>query len=83
LKVNTPNSVRILQGESQTLKLYPNPARGGEVQLEKQSDIEVFDALGRSLHSFKAVTSFAVGSWMPGLYIVKAADGSTARLILE
>jgi hypothetical protein len=83
LKVNTPNSVRILQGESRTLKLYPNPAHGGEVQLEKQSDIEVFDALGRSLHNFKSVTSFAVGSWMPGLYIVKAADGSSARLIVE
>jgi hypothetical protein len=53
------------------------------VQLEKQSDIEVFDALGRSLHNFKSVTSFAVGSWMPGLYIVKAADGSSARLIVE
>lgn len=83
LKVNTPNSVRVLQTERGALKLFPNPVRGGEVQLEKPGDIEVFDALGRSLHSFKGIQSFPVSGWMPGMYIVKAADGSSARLIVE
>ena len=66
------------------LQLYPNPAQGGAVRLSRPVSGTLLDLLGRPVRELRTATDYLnTAGLAPGLYLLKATDGATARLAVK
>jgi hypothetical protein len=79
----TPTGIESLEANKVNLKVYPNPATNGEVNLNKIVSVEVFDALGKVVLNETNTNKLNVQNLKPGLYFVKSSDGEVAKLMIK
>ena len=66
------------------LQLYPNPAQGGAVRLSRPVSGQLLDMLGRPVRQLRTATDrVETAGLAPGIYLLKADDGATARLAVK
>ena len=65
------------------LQLYPNPTQGGAVRLSRPVSGQLLDVLGRPVRALQAATQLETAGLVPGIYVLKAQDGATARLLVR
>ena len=71
-------------GAAAPLRLYPNPAQGGAVRLSRPVAGQLLDVLGRPVRQLRTATDrFETAGLAPGIYLLKADDGATARLAVK
>ncbi len=67
--------------EVPSFRLYPNPATAGRVFFGQPETVTVYDVAGKSILKAKDVTELDVTALIPGLYLVRNANGQTAKLV--
>lgn len=65
------------------LQVYPNPAQGGTVRLSRPVSGTLLDMLGRPVRQLRTADRLETTGLAPGLYLLKADDGATARLAVK
>lgn len=65
------------------LFLYPNPSKGGKVMLNKTTNFNVFNMMGKLVYKAEKLDFFNTESYNKGLYIVVTDDGYTTTLIVQ
>lgn len=63
--------------------MYPNPVGTGTVYFSSPQSFELYDLNGKIITSGKEVHSFDVNILMPGMYIVRFANGLSRKLVVE
>ncbi|TGE28397.1 choice-of-anchor I family protein [Hymenobacter metallicola] len=71
------------QAPSVPLYAYPNPAAGGRVQLSRPVSGTLRDVLGRPVRELRHTAQVDAAGLAPGLYVVRAEDGATTKLIIR
>lgn len=66
----------------QRFLMTPNPANGA-VFFNRTADVEVFDLTGKKVLSAKEALSIDVSDLMPGLYVVRHAEGFAQKLMVK
>lgn len=79
--LNATLSTEDLQLEANTLKAYPNPAQGGQFNLNIESDWQVYSLLGAKVLEGKG-KNVDLSSFAKGTYILKT-ENSSIKLISE
>lgn len=62
---------------------YPNPATGGTVQLSRPVSGMLADVLGRPVRELRQTRQVETAGLAPGVYVVRAQDGATTKLVLH
>jgi hypothetical protein len=65
------------------LQLYPNPAQDGAVRLSRPVSGTLLDMLGRPVRQLRTADRLETTGLAPGIYLLKADDGATARLAVK
>ncbi len=65
------------------LHLYPNPSQGGPVQLSRAVSGQLLDVLGRPLRTLHRAAQLETAGLAPGVYVVRADDGASTRLVVR
>jgi hypothetical protein len=65
------------------LQLYPNPTQGGAVRLSRSVSGQLLDLLGRPVRQLQAASHLETAGLAPGIYVLKAQDGATAKLLVR
>jgi len=74
------------QLDALSLSIYPNPVTSSlTITLNKQSTLQVFDAVGKLVEETGAVSTWIlnVSDWEKGLYTVQTQAGKTHKFIVE
>ncbi|UOQ71148.1 T9SS type A sorting domain-containing protein [Hymenobacter cellulosilyticus] len=71
------------QTAAQPLFAYPNPTTGGAVQLSRPVTGTLSDVLGRPVRELRQASAVETTGLTPGLYVVRAQDGATIKLVLR
>ena len=74
------------QFDAMSVSIFPNPVSATlTITLNKQSPLQVFDALGKLVAQSGAVSTWVlnVSDWEKGLYTVQAQAGKTHKFIVE
>lgn len=71
-----------LELEEEGFDIFPNPATR-EVQLNRVTDIAVYDMTGKRIKVYRDVNRIDVMDYTPGAYFLKNAEGETKKLIIE
>lgn len=69
------------QASLETFNVFPNPANN-IVYFNRMADVEVMDNLGRIVFKGKNQSDLDVSNFNPGIYFVRANDGTTASLVV-
>ncbi|MDU0368877.1 choice-of-anchor I family protein [Hymenobacter endophyticus] len=64
------------------LQLYPNPTQG-RVQLSRPVSGTLHDALGRPVRILRKATQLETTGLAPGVYVLRAEDGASSRLVVQ
>ncbi|MET4106126.1 choice-of-anchor I family protein [Hymenobacter sp. UYP22] len=64
------------------LQLYPNPTQG-RVQLSRPVSGTLHDALGRPVRTLRKATQLETTGLAPGVYVLRAEDGASSRLVVR
>ncbi|WP_188813198.1 choice-of-anchor I family protein [Hymenobacter cavernae] len=65
------------------LLLYPNPAQGTTVRLSRAVSGMLTDLLGRPVRQLLATDHFDANGLAAGVYVLRATDGATSKLIVK
>lgn len=65
------------------LHLYPNPTQGGRVQLSRPVSGTLHDVLGRPVRTLTKVQQFETAGLAPGVYVLRAEDGASSKLVVR
>jgi hypothetical protein len=83
----TPGRSNNLSAVDQTvvderLMVYPNPATGATIRLNKLMDCRIYNSSGVMIYSGREVREIDVSSYPPGLYIIVSDDGQRGKFIV-
>ncbi|MGB0166599.1 MAG: choice-of-anchor I family protein [Luteibaculum sp.] len=81
--VDVPTSVKELNNEKNSFKLFPNPNNGSVVRTNIAGDYRIVDLQGREVLSVKNSTSLNLDTLTPGTYLVSNASGTTQKLFIS
>ena len=76
-------STSINEIDSEIVKVFPNPSKGGIVSLSKPSNFKIFNAQGIIIEEFNFSQFFNTSKYNNGLYIVVMESGQTIKLIVQ
>lgn len=82
-------NVGLRSHSSEGVRVWPNPARGAlfiELMNKAPMQTELINSAGQRIHTLQLTTGLnAVGldALVPGLYMLRCADGSTVRVVVE
>lgn len=65
------------------LRLFPNPAQGGRVQLSRAVSGTLTDALGRPVRQLLKTDQLETAGLPAGVYLLRADDGATGKLVVR
>ena len=65
------------------LQLFPNPTQGDAVRLSRPVSGTLTDLLGRPVRQLQAASRLETAGLAPGIYVLKAQDGATAKLLVR
>ncbi|MBC8082216.1 MAG: T9SS type A sorting domain-containing protein, partial [Hymenobacter sp.] len=65
------------------LHLYPNPTQGGQVQLSRPVSGTLHDVLGRPVRTLLKARQFETAGLAPGVYVLRAEDGASSKLVVR
>ncbi|UOG72965.1 choice-of-anchor I family protein [Hymenobacter tibetensis] len=65
------------------LHLYPNPSQGGKVQLSRAVSGTLHDVLGRPVRMLRAAQQIETAGLAPGVYVLRAEDGASSKLVVR
>ncbi|TGE16378.1 choice-of-anchor I family protein [Hymenobacter elongatus] len=65
------------------LYAYPNPTSGGRVHLSRPISGTVADVVVRPVRELRQTAQIETAGLAPGLYVVRAQDGATTKLIIR
>jgi hypothetical protein len=77
---NNPNNVTDPAKRRVTFNVFPNPSTQNIVYFNRMADVEVTDMTGKLMFTGKNALTLNTAGYAPGIYLVKTADGETARL---
>jgi DNA-binding beta-propeller fold protein YncE len=77
-----PTATRGAQPGVPALLLYPNPSQGGAVRLSRPISGVLTDLAGRPLRALSATDRVETTGLAPGVYVLRATDGATSKLIV-
>jgi hypothetical protein len=63
--------------------VYPNPSQGKAVQLSRVISGTLHDLAGRAVRQLAATTQFDTNGLAPGVYVLRATDGATSKLVVQ
>ncbi|RZL08106.1 MAG: T9SS type A sorting domain-containing protein, partial [Hymenobacter sp.] len=66
-----------------SLLLYPNPSQGGVVQLSRTISGTLHDLTGRPVRQLLATNQLETSGLSAGIYVLRAADGATSKLVVR
>jgi hypothetical protein len=78
---NSPNAIAE-NGNLSTLVMYPNPATGETIFVNRVVNAQVFNSSGKKMFSGKRISIIDIGRYSPGLYVIVCEDGSRARFMV-
>lgn len=82
LQVATPTATRPGQAAA-PLALYPNPSQPGTpVRLSRPVSGTLCDLTGRLVQTVRAASQLATSGLAPGVYVLRADDGATSKLVV-
>ncbi|MEZ5000876.1 MAG: T9SS type A sorting domain-containing protein [Bacteroidales bacterium] len=79
--VNTSTAVNRVT-ETNMLSVYPNPASGRIVRLNKRINCRVYNSSGILVFSGEEVETLDISGYLPGLYFIVSDDGSGTKLVV-
>lgn len=65
------------------LQLYPNPSHHGRVQLNRTVSGTLYDIAGRPVQVLHQVTQLESAGLAPGVYVLRADDGASSKLVVQ
>jgi hypothetical protein len=65
------------------LSAYPNPSQGGPVRLNRPVAGALCDLTGRPVRQFGATDRLETSGLAAGVYVLRAADGATSKLVVR
>jgi hypothetical protein len=65
------------------LLAYPNPSQGAPVRLSRAVSGTLHDLTGRPVRQLAATDQLALGGLAPGVYVLRATDGATTKLVVR
>jgi hypothetical protein len=65
------------------LHLFPNPTQGGRVQLSRAVSGTLHDVLGRPVRTLTKAQQFETTGLAPGVYVLRAEDGASTKLVVR
>ncbi|RTQ50833.1 alkaline phosphatase [Hymenobacter gummosus] len=68
---------------AEPLYLYPNPAHGGTVRLSRAVSGTLCDALGRPVRQLSQADRLETAGLAAGVYVLRADDGATRRMVVR
>ncbi|PJJ60652.1 choice-of-anchor I family protein [Hymenobacter chitinivorans] len=72
-----------VQATAVPLFAYPNPTTSGKVRLSRPVSGTLADVLGRPVRTLSRATELETAGLAPGLYVVRAEDGATTKLLVR
>jgi DNA-binding beta-propeller fold protein YncE len=82
IQTSTPTATRASQGVA-PLVIYPNPSQGKAVQLSRAISGTLHDLAGRAVRQLAATTQLDTNGLAPGVYVLRATDGATSKLVVQ
>ncbi len=79
---NAPDAVQLIS-ESEAFIVYPNPAKGGQVYLNKILDVSVYNTYGQLIESIPETTVLNIDTYPKGLYIIVNKEGHKRKLLIQ
>src|SRR5690606_14872666 len=73
--VSSQETASVIDFESNTFKMYPNPATS-VVNFNKEITATIFDITGKKVLSVENVTSIDISTLSNGIYFVKNSEGA-------
>ncbi len=83
LNIEEPVTGLTKTSSQEKITIYPNPAKGGSVQLSQTATFELLDATGTLLKTFENTSSADISAFPKGLYMIRFQNGEVKKLILE
>ncbi|MBC6698419.1 choice-of-anchor I family protein [Hymenobacter sp. BT190] len=83
LAPSVPASTRGGAVAAAALYSYPNPSRGSATHLSRPITGTLFDLAGRAVQQLRSTDVLPTAGLAPGLYLLRATDGGTARIAVE
>lgn len=77
-----PNGIDELNGTS-ALKIYPNPATNGLINLSQASSGVITDINGKAIVSFTDAKTIDISTLQKGVYMLTTKVGQTARIVVQ
>lgn len=68
---------------AEPLHLYPNPSEGGKVQLSRAVSGTLHDVLGRPVRTLRKAREFETVGLATGVYVLRAEDGASSKLVVR
>jgi hypothetical protein len=65
------------------LSTYPNPSQGGPVRLSRPVAGTLCDLTGRTVRQFGTTDRLETSGLAAGVYVLRAADGATSKLVVR
>ncbi|MGI4763375.1 MAG: choice-of-anchor I family protein [Janthinobacterium lividum] len=65
------------------LTVYPNPSQGSTVRLSRPVSGALCDLTGRAVRQFSATDRLETSGLAAGVYVLRAADGATSKLVVR
>jgi hypothetical protein len=69
-------------GDLFDLMVYPNPATGEVVNLNRKINAKVFNSSGKMMFSGSQISSIDIGKFAPGLYVLVSEDGARVKFMI-
>ncbi|RYY15929.1 MAG: T9SS type A sorting domain-containing protein, partial [Cytophagaceae bacterium] len=82
LQATTPTAARPGQGAA-PLAAYPNPSQGAPVRLSRAVSGTLHDLAGRPVRQLRATNQLDTNGLVAGVYLLRADDGATTKLIVR
>jgi hypothetical protein len=80
---NVDLTIGITNLSPSSLKAYPNPVNGGTVLFSRSISFTLYDVRGKLIATEYIRNSFDVSGLQSGMYLLRANDGASLRLIIE
>lgn len=77
-----PSAVTEVKGQTQSLKIYPNPA-SRELHLSKASDVALYNAQGVRILVQRNAETIDISNLVPGNYFLQTVSGEVHKVIIQ
>lgn len=78
-----PSSTRRARTAADPLFAYPNLSRGGSVRLSRPVSGTRTDLTGRPVRQLTATDRLSTSGLSAGVYVLRATDGATSKIVVE